>query len=198
MGSLPYPANALEPHIDEKTMQIHHGKHHAAYVTNLNAAVAKEPALAGKSLEEILRGIKEVPESVRVAVKNNGGGHHNHTLFWESLTKGGAAPEGAFLKAIDAELGGLEKLTAALKTAGMTVFGSGWSWLCLGADGKLIVEGLPNQDSPLMVGKTPLFGLDVWEHAYYLKYQNRRADYVDAALTLVDWRVVGRRYEAAV
>jgi superoxide dismutase, Fe-Mn family len=191
---LPYAANALEPHIDAQTMQIHHGRHHAAYVSNLNGAVAKAPALKGKSLEELLRNLDAVPADVRTVVRNNGGGHHNHTLFWESLSASGGTPSGELGKAIDAAFGNLDKLQQALSAAAMGVFGSGWAWLCLDAKGTLMVESTPNQDSPLMQGHTPVLGIDVWEHAYYLKYQNRRKEYVDAFMKIINWSAVADRY----
>jgi len=197
---LPYDSAALEPHIDAQTMQIHHGKHHQAYVTNLNAALDKHPELNGKSLDELLRGLASLPEDIRTAVRNNGGGHHNHSLFWTIMApagKGvGGEPSGALADAITTAFGGFTPFKEQLSTAGTTRFGSGWAWLAL-ASGKLEVFSTPNQDSPLMDGKVPVLGLDVWEHAYYLKYQNRRADYVAAWWNVVNWTEVARRYEAA-
>ena len=196
LPELPYAYDALEPHIDEQTMRIHHDKHHAAYVNNLNAALEGQAALQGKSIEDLLRGLDAVPEAIRTAVRNNGGGHWNHTLFWELMAPGGAkAPGGALAAAMDAELGGFEKFREAFAKAAATRFGSGWAWLVLDG-GKLAVLSTPNQDTPLMEGKHVLLGCDVWEHAYYLKYQNRRPDYVAAWWNVVNWTVVGRRYEA--
>ncbi len=196
LPELPYAYDALEPHIDEQTMRIHHDKHHAAYVNNLNAALEGQSALQGKSIEDLLRGLDAVPEAIRTAVRNPGGGHWNHTLFWELMAPGGAkAPGGALASAMDAELGGFEKFREAFAKAAATRFGSGWAWLVLDG-GKLAVMSTPNQDTPLMEGKHVLLGCDVWEHAYYLKYQNRRPDYVAAWWNVVNWTVVGRRYEA--
>ncbi|MCC6355673.1 MAG: superoxide dismutase [Verrucomicrobiae bacterium] len=197
LPALPYAEDALEPSIDAMTMGIHHGKHHAAYVSKLNDAIAQAPSLKGRSIEEILRNINDVPEAVRASVRNNGGGHANHTLFWTVLKKGGAQPAGSFAKAIDAAFGSLDALKKSLTDAGMTRFGSGWSWLCVGGDKKLGVESSPNQDSPLMEGRTPILGIDVWEHAYYLKYQNRRNEYLAAIFNVIDWEAVGKNYEKA-
>ncbi|BDI30281.1 superoxide dismutase [Mn] [Capsulimonas corticalis] len=192
---LPYAYDALEPHIDAKTMQIHHDKHHAAYVANLNKAVADHPDLASKSVEELLKDLSAVPESIRTAVRNNGGGHANHTMFWETLKVGGpAAPSGALGDAIKAKFGSYENFQAAFTKEALGVFGSGWAWLSNGPDG-LILEHLPNQDTPLSSGRTPLLGLDVWEHAYYLKYQNKRPDYVAAFYNIIDWSAVGARFD---
>jgi len=181
-------------------MQIHHGKHHQAYVSNLNAALDKHPALYEKRLEELLRGINSVPEDIRTAVRNNGGGHHNHSLFWTIMAPagkgGGGEPSGALADAIKQAFGGFAPFKEQLSTAGTTRFASGWAWLAV-ASGKLEVFSTANQDSPLMDGKTPLLGLDVWEHAYYLKYQNRRADYVAAWWNVVNWPEVAKRFEAA-
>ncbi|HSE27577.1 MAG TPA: superoxide dismutase [Gemmatimonadales bacterium] len=197
LPDLPYAYDALEPHIDEQTMRIHHDKHHAAYVNNLNAALEGQAALQGKPLDDLLRGLDAVPEAVRTAVRNNGGGHWNHALFWDLMAPGGSkAPEGALARAMDAELGGFEKFREAFAKAAAGRFGSGWAWLVLDG-GKLAVTSTPNQDTPLMEGKHALLGCDVWEHAYYLKYQNRRPDYVAAWWNVVNWTVVGRRYEAA-
>jgi Fe-Mn family superoxide dismutase len=195
---LPYDHAALEPHIDAQTMQIHHGRHHQAYVTNLNAALDKHPELYEKNLEELLRGINSVPEDIRTAVRNNGGGHHNHSLFWTIMAPagGGGEPSGALADAIKQAFGGVAPFKEQLSAAGTTRFGSGWAWLAL-ASGKLEVFSTANQDSPLMDGKIPVLGLDVWEHAYYLKYQNRRADYVAAWWNVVNWAEVAKRYEAA-
>ncbi|REK59520.1 MAG: superoxide dismutase [Thermobacillus sp.] len=196
---LPYPTNALEPHIDATTMEIHHGRHHNTYVTNLNAALESAPELQSKSVEELISNLNAVPESIRTAVRNNGGGHANHSLFWTILSpNGGGAPTGALAAAIDSELGGFEKFKEDFTKAATTRFGSGWAWLAVSPEGKLKVYSLPNQDSPLMEGDTPILGLDVWEHAYYLKYQNKRPDYIAAFWNIVNWDEVGKRYEAAV
>ncbi|HET9798182.1 MAG TPA: superoxide dismutase [Gemmatimonadaceae bacterium] len=194
---LPYPTNALEPHIDAQTMEIHHGKHHQAYVTNLNAALEKAPELANKSLDDLLRNLSSVPEAVRTAVRNNGGGHWNHSQFWRTMApNAGGKPSGKLAQAIDAAFGDFEKFKEAFNAAGGSRFGSGWVWL-LNEGGKLSVVSTPNQDNPLMDGKpAPILGNDVWEHAYYLKYQNRRPDYLKAWWNTVDWNEVGRRYEA--
>ena len=194
---LPYDYNALEPHIDEQTMRIHHDKHHAAYVNNLNAALDKHPQLANKSVDDLVKGINSVPEDIRTAVRNNGGGHINHTMFWEIMGPGkGGAPSGAIGDAIKSTFGDFEKFKAQLNDAGAKRFGSGWAWL-LDVGGKLVIESTANQDSPLMEGKKPILGIDVWEHAYYLKYQNRRPDYLAAWWDVVDWDAVGSRFEAA-
>ena len=196
---LPYAYEALAPHIDAETMRLHHDKHHAAYVAKLNDAVTAAPALAGKSVEELLRDLSRVPESVRTAVRNQGGGHANHSLFWTSMTPTPSGPpQGKLAGAIQAQFGSFDGLREQLARSAAGVFGSGWAWLTLDGGRKLLVESLPNQDSPISSGQTPLLGLDVWEHAYYLKYQNRRADYVQAFLNIVDWAAVGRRYEEAV
>jgi superoxide dismutase, Fe-Mn family len=190
---LPYAFDALEPHIDAKTMEIHHGKHHAAYVNNLNAALEKHPELQSKSAEELLRGINSVPDDIRTAVRNNGGGHVNHTMFWQIMTpNGGGAPTGAIGDAINSAFGGFDKFKEEFKKAAAGRFGSGWAWV-IASGGKLTIESTANQDSPLMEGKTPVFGLDVWEHAYYLKYQNRRPDYIDAWWNVVNWGEINKR-----
>lgn len=195
---LPYDFAALEPHISAKTMQIHHGKHHQAYVTNLNAALKDHPDHQGKPIEELIANLNALPESIRTAVRNNGGGHANHSLFWQIMKPGGGgAPAGALAQAITSELGGFDAFKEALSKAGATRFGSGWAWLILGKDGKLAVTSTANQDSPIMEGQTPLLGVDVWEHAYYLDYQNRRPDYLTAWWNTVNWEEVGRRYDAA-
>ncbi len=200
LPALPYDFGALEPHIDTQTMQIHHGKHHQTYVNNLNAALEKHPELFAQTLEQLLQDIDIVPDDIRTAVRNNGGGHHNHSLFWTLMAPpgkgGGGAPSGAIDEAIAKAFGGFPALKESLANAAATRFGSGWAWLVL-ARGKLEIISTPNQDSPLMDGKTPILGLDVWEHAYYLKYQNRRPDYVAAWWNVVNWREVGRRYETA-
>jgi Fe-Mn family superoxide dismutase len=190
---LPYAYNALEPHIDEMTMRIHHDKHHGAYVTNLNAAVEKQPDLQAKSPEDLLRGINSVPDAIRTAVRNNGGGHVNHTMFWEIMAPGsGAGAAGRLADAIKGTFGSLDAFKEQFAKAAMGRFGSGWAWL-VDISGKLAIESTANQDNPLMEGKWPIFGLDVWEHAYYLKYQNRRADYINAWWNVVNWEAVGKR-----
>ncbi len=196
LPDLPYAFDALEPHIDARTMEIHHGKHHAAYVANLNKALEGNDA-ADKPIEELLAGLGDLPESIRGAVRNNGGGHANHSLFWQSMASaGGGRPSGALADAINRDLGGFDEFQAAFSKAAVTRFGSGWAWLALD-DGELEVYSTPNQDSPLMEGKTPIVGLDVWEHAYYLNYQNRRPDYVAAWFNVVDWAAVARRFGGA-
>ncbi len=198
LPDLPYAYDALQDHIDARTMEIHHGKHHNAYVNNLNAALEGHDDLASKSIEDLLRGIESVPEGIRNAVRNNGGGHANHSLFWPCMSPtGGGAPAGKLAEAIERDLGGFQAFQEAFAKAAGTRFGSGWAWLCLN-DGKLEVSSTANQDSPLMEGRTPLLGLDVWEHAYYLNYQNRRPDYVKAWWNLVDWSVVADRFAAAL
>jgi superoxide dismutase, Fe-Mn family len=195
---LPYPSNALEPHIDQQTMEIHHGKHHQAYVTNLNNAI-KDTDLGNQSIEALVTKIDSVPEAIRTVVRNNGGGHANHSLFWTVMGPGkGGKPTGKLAAAIDSELSGFDAFKEALAKAAATRFGSGWAWLSLDKNKKLIVESTPNQDSPLMHGNTPLLGVDVWEHAYYLKYQNRRPDYVTAFFNVIDWDAVNKRYETAI
>jgi Fe-Mn family superoxide dismutase len=193
---LPYPTNALEPHIDAQTMEIHHGKHHNAYVTNLNAALEKAPELADKSLDDLLRNLNSVPEAVRTAVRNNGGGHWNHSQFWKTMgPNGGGGPTGKLADAINAAFGDFEKFKEAFNAAGAARFGSGWVWL-VNDGGKLAITSTPNQDNPLMDGKAPpILGNDVWEHAYYLKYQNRRPDYLKAWWNTVNWEEVGRRFK---
>ncbi|MBE1443964.1 superoxide dismutase [Paenibacillus sp. OAS669] len=196
---LPYANNALEPHIDETTMMIHHDRHHNTYVTNLNAALEGHADLQAKSLEDLIANLDSVPEAIRTAVRNNGGGHANHSLFWEIIgPNGGGAPTGKLADAINNELGGFDKFKEDFAKAATTRFGSGWAWLSVTPQGKLIVSSTPNQDSPIMEGNTPLLGLDVWEHAYYLKYQNKRPDYISAFWNVVNWAEVGKRYEAAV
>jgi len=197
---LPYDFAALEPHIDAKTMEIHHDKHHAAYVTNLNAALKDHPEFQGKPIEDLLAQINSIPaEAARTAVRNNGGGPANHSMFWKLLKPGGNAgePTGAIGQAITSELGGYAAFKEAFTKAATTRFGSGWAWLVVGKDGKLAVTSLPNQDNPCMEGQRPLLGLDVWEHAYYLKYQNRRPEYIGAFWNLINWDEVNRLYEAA-
>lgn len=198
LPALPYPANALEPHIDEQTMNIHHDRHHNTYVTNLNAALESAPDLQNKSVEELISNLDAVPESIRTAVRNNGGGHANHSLFWKVIGPGGGgAPTGAVAAAIDSDLGGFDKFKEDFTKAATTRFGSGWAWLVVGKDGKLAVTSTANQDNPLSEGLTPILGLDVWEHAYYLKYQNKRPDYIAAFWNVINWDEVNRRYEAA-
>lgn len=198
LPALPYAHNALEPHIDATTMEIHHGRHHNAYVTNLNAALESAPELQSKSIEDLISDLASVPEAIRTAVRNNGGGHANHSLFWETIApNAGGAPTGALAAAIDSELGGFDTFKADFAKAATTRFGSGWAFLAV-ANGKLKVYSLPNQDSPIMEGETPILGLDVWEHAYYLNYQNKRPDYIAAFWNVVNWDEVGKRYEAAV
>ena len=191
---LPYDYNALEPHIDEQTMRIHHDKHHAAYVNNLNAALEKHPELQSKSVEDLVKGINTVPEDIRTAVRNNGGGHINHTMFWEIMGPGkGGEPTGRVGDAIKSSFGDFEKFKTQMNDGGVKRFGSGWAWL-IDAGGKLAIESTANQDSPLMEGKKPLLGIDVWEHAYYLKYQNRRPDYLAAWWSVVNWDAVNKRF----
>ncbi len=201
LPELPYEFAALEPHIDAQTMQIHHGKHHQTYITNLNNALSKHPELFTKSLEELLREINSVPDDIRTTVRNNAGGHHNHSLFWTIMAPiskgGGGEPGGALAEAIRRTFGDFAKFKEQLSAAATSQFGSGWAWLSV-ANGKLEVAGRPNQDSPLMDRRIPILGLDVWEHAYYLKYQNRRPDYVAAWWNVVNWAEVGRRFEAAL
>lgn len=198
LPALPYAVDALEPHIDKMTMEIHHGKHHAAYVTNLNNAVAGTP-LETTSIEEICKNISKHPMPVR----NNGGGHYNHSLFWSIMSpNGGGLPKGALADAINAAFGTFEEFKTKFTQAGATRFGSGWAWLSVGADKKLVVSSTPNQDNPLMdvaeVKGTPILGMDVWEHAYYLKYQNRRPDYMGAFFNVINWDAVAERYAKAL
>ncbi|MCL4179323.1 MAG: superoxide dismutase [Verrucomicrobia bacterium] len=199
LAPLPYPLDALEPHIDAKTMEIHHGRHHAAYVNGLNQAVSQIPGLAQRSLEQLLSELNQVPDQVRTAVRNHGGGHHNHTLFWSMLSRnGGGKPKGELASALDTHFGSFDGFQDLLTKAALGRFGSGWAWLTLDRSRKLTVESTPNQDSPLSEGRTPLLGIDVWEHAYYLKYQNRRADYVTAFFKIVNWEFVQERYRTAL
>ena len=194
---LPYAYNALEPHIDEQTMRVHHDKHHAAYVNNLNAALENEPALQSLSIEQLLGDLSVVPEAKRTAVRNNGGGHCNHALFWELMSPGGAAaPQGALAAAIDSAFGGFDAFKEQFAKACVGRFGSGWGWLVRSADGKLAIESTSNQDTPIMDRKLAVLGCDVWEHAYYLKYQNRRPDYLAAWWNVVNWTVASTRFEA--
>ena len=194
---LPYPPDALEAAIDKMTMEIHHGKHHKAYVDNLNAALAGHAALEAKPIEQLLREINSVPEAIRQKVINNGGGHANHSMFWQIMGPGGGGePTGALAEAIKSTFTDFTTFKAKIKEAGLDRFGSGWSWLLV-SGGKLAIESTANQDNPLMQGKTPLLGVDVWEHAYYLRYQNRRADYLDAWWNVVNWKAVADRFAQA-
>jgi Fe-Mn family superoxide dismutase len=195
---LPYPADALEPHIDKTTMEIHHGKHHNAYVTNLNKALESAPNLASKTVEELLaNNCAIVPENIRTAVRNNGGGHVNHSMFWTIMApKGGGQPGGKLAEAINSAFGGLDQFKEKFNAAATTRFGSGWAWLVKDGSGKLDVISTANQDSPIMEGKFPVMGLDVWEHAYYLKYQNRRPDYIGAWWNVVNWPEIEKRLAA--
>jgi Fe-Mn family superoxide dismutase len=203
LPALGYAHDALEPHIDARTMEIHHGKHHAAYVANLNKALEGQDALAQKSITELLDDLSAVPDAIRGAVRNNGGGHFNHTLFWNVMKPGGAsAPSGDLAQAIDGALGSLDDMKAKFAAAGATRFGSGWAWLCVKSDGALVVCSTPNQDSPIMTGTAecpgkPILGCDVWEHAYYLNYQNRRPDYIKAFWNVVNWDVVAENFSRA-
>lgn len=196
---LPYAYDALEPHIDALTMEIHHGKHHQTYVNNLNAALEGAGIATDEPVDALVARIDQLPEAIRGAVRNNGGGHANHSLFWAVMSpRGGGEPDGALARAIDAELGGQAAFRDAFTKAALTRFGSGWAWLSVTPDGKLAVESSANQESPLMQGNTPILGLDVWEHAYYLKYQNRRPEYIGAFYNVIDWSEVARRYAVAV
>jgi Fe-Mn family superoxide dismutase len=195
---LPYPNNALEPHIDAQTMEIHHDKHHQAYVTNLNKALEGQSDLANKPIEELIRDLSAVPEGIRTAVRNNGGGHANHSFFWQIMgPNGGGEPSGRLAADIKSTFGSFDALKEKIAAAGVGRFGSGWAWLIRNKQGQLEIMSTPNQDSPLMDGNTPVLGVDVWEHAYYLKYQNRRPDYLKAWWNTVNWAEVSRRYETA-
>lgn len=196
LPKLAYAYNALEPHIDAATMEIHHSKHHQAYVTNLNAALEQAPEFFEKTIEEIVANLEKLPEGIRMAVRNNGGGHANHAFFWTSLSANGGELHGELKDAIVATFGSVEAFKEAFETAAKTRFGSGWAWLVV-SNGQLEVVSTPNQDTPLMEGKTPILGLDVWEHAYYLNYQNRRPDYVSAYWNIVDWAKANERFMAA-
>lgn len=196
LPNLPYAHDALEPHIDARTMEIHHGKHHQAYINKVNTAIESSD-LEGKSIEDLVADLDAIPEDIRGAVRNNGGGHANHSLFWTIMgPAAGGAPQGDLAAAIDAACGSFEAFQEAFAAAAATRFGSGWAWLSVDGD-QLVVESTPNQDSPLMEGRTPILGLDVWEHAYYLNYQNRRPDYVSAFWNVVNWDEVAKRYAAA-
>lgn len=198
LPKLPYALDALEPHIDAQTMGIHHGKHHQAYVTNLNAALKDCEPCQKKSIEELVAGLDKVPEKTRNAVRNNGGGHLNHSWFWQMMSaKGGGEPKGALGKAIDESFGGFDKFQTAFTAAAMTRFGSGWAWLIVGKDKPLAVMSTANQDNPITAGQHPILGLDVWEHAYYLKYQNKRADYVKAWWNVVNWEMAAHLFDHA-
>jgi len=194
LPKLPYAVDALEPHIDARTMEIHHTKHHQAYVDNLNKALATQPTLADKPLDQLLKNLSSVPDPIRTAVRNNGGGHWNHSLFWQTLSPKPSKPKGKLEAAIRAGFGSQSALEDRFRATGLTVFGSGWIWLTA-RDGRLTLETSPNQDSPLMTGGSPILGIDVWEHAYYLKYQNRRADYLAAILNVIHWDFVSQRFE---
>jgi Fe-Mn family superoxide dismutase len=197
LPALPYAHDALEPHIDKQTMEIHHGRHHATYVNNLNAALEAHPDLQNKSVEELISNLDALPESIRTAVRNNGGGHANHSLFWEILSpNGGGQPTGELADAINAAFGSFDNFKAEFAKAATGRFGSGWAWL-VADGGKVSITSTPNQDSPIMEGKTPILGLDVWEHAYYLKYQNKRPDYIAAFWNVVNWDEVSKRFAAA-
>ena len=196
--TLPYAYDALEPHIDKETMTLHHDKHHQAYVTNLNAAIEKHPELGSKSPEELIKNLDAIPEDIRPAVRNNGGGHVNHSMFWEIMKPGGGGtPAGPLAEAINTTFGSLDALKTAFNDAGVKRFGSGWTWLVKTADGKLAVVSTANQDNPMSEGHTPIMGNDVWEHAYYLKYNNRRPEYLAAWWNTVNWEVITKRFEAA-
>ena len=194
---LPYANNALEPHIDARTMEIHHGRHHAAYVNNLNNFAKDNPQIAQRPIEEVLAKLSELPVPVQTGVRNNLGGHANHTMFWQIMGPGGGKPEGEVAAAIGSDLGGVDKMQADFNAAGGRVFGSGWVFVTVTREGKLAIETRPNQDTPLMDGKRVLLGNDVWEHAYYLNYQNRRPDYLKAWWSVVNWKKIGERYAAA-
>lgn len=198
LPSLPYAFDALEPHIDAKTMEIHHGKHHQAYINKANAALEGHPELASKSVEELLRGLSNLPDSIRGAINNHGGGHANHSIFWSIMKPGGGGqPSGELGDAINSTFGGFDAFKEKFSAAATGQFGSGWAWLSLDSSGKLHVSGWANQDSPYTKNHEPLLGIDVWEHAYYLNYQNRRPDYVAAWWNVVDWAAVSKRYAAA-
>jgi len=195
---LPYALDALEPHIDAKTMEIHHGKHHATYVAKLNEAIGKHPELASKTVEELQTGINSIPDDIRGAVRNHGGGHLNHSIFWKNIGPlGGGQPSGPVADAIKAAFGGFDGFKEKFSAAAANRFGSGWAWLCLDKGGKLLIKDFPNQDNPLTEGLKPILGLDVWEHAYYLKYQNKRPDYIAAFWNVINWTDVAERFAKA-
>jgi Fe-Mn family superoxide dismutase len=197
LPKLPYAYDALEPYIDAQTMTIHHDKHHQAYIDNLNKAVATDPAANKMSVEELLQKLDTLPAAIKTAVKNNGGGHANHSLFWQTLAPAAQSgkPSGKLAAAIDASFGGQAKLEDMFRAAGLGQFGSGWAWLSIDSMGKLVLDNAPNQDSPLLTNRKPILGIDVWEHAYYLKYQNRRADYLGAIVKVINWDFVSERYK---
>jgi len=198
LAALPYAFNALEPHIDARTMEIHHGKHHAAYVSKLNAALAGHPDLQSKSIEDLIRDLGSLPDGIRTAVRNNGGGHLNHSIFWNNMSpNGGGAPDGDLAAAIGSAFGSVGDFQTKFAAAGAGRFGSGWVWLCVDGAGKLLIADYPNQDNPITDGITPILGLDVWEHAYYLNYQNRRPDYITAWWNVVNWADVADRFAKA-
>jgi Fe-Mn family superoxide dismutase len=198
LPALPYAFDALEPHIDKLTMEIHHDRHHAAYVTNVNKALEEHADLAALPVEKLIADLEKVPEAILTVGRNNGGGHANHSLFWETLGKGkGGEPSGHLAEAVRSVFGGFDTFKEQFTKAAMGRFGSGWAWLSLDPKGKLLIESTANQDSPIMHGNVPLLGVDVWEHAYYLKYQNKRADYVGAFYNVIDWDAVGKRFAAA-
>ncbi|MCR6096736.1 superoxide dismutase [Salipaludibacillus agaradhaerens] len=197
LPELPYAHDALQPHIDQETMEIHHGKHHNTYVTKLNGALEGHSNLASKSLEDLLANIETLPESIRGAVRNNGGGHYNHTFFWKIMSPdGGGTPTGELAEAITSTFGSFEAFKEEFKNAALNRFGSGWAWLVVN-NGKLEITSTPNQDNPIMEGKTAILGVDVWEHAYYLKYQNKRPDYVEAFFNVINWDEVAKHYSEA-
>jgi Fe-Mn family superoxide dismutase len=197
LPSLPYAYDALEPHVDKMTMEIHHTKHHQAYINNVNKALEGHPDLANKPIDDLMRGLSSVPEAIRTAVRNNGGGHSNHTMFWTIMgPNAGGAPGGELAAAINGTFGSFDNFKTQFANAGATRFGSGWAWLCHDK-GKLVLESTANQDTPLSEGRTPILGLDVWEHAYYLKYQNRRPDYIAAWWNVVNWNEVAKRFAAS-
>jgi Fe-Mn family superoxide dismutase len=196
---LPYDFDALEPHIDARTMEIHHDKHHGGYVNKLNAALEKAPRLQGKSIEDIMRSLEDVPEAVKTAVRNNGGGHFNHSLFWNVMSpNGGGQPSGDLLSRIEKSFASFDAFRKQFSNSALTRFGSGWAWLSVGDAKNLTVSSTPNQDNPLMSGSIPILGIDVWEHAYYLKYQNRRADYITALWNVINWAKVEENLEKAL
>ncbi|MEQ4619122.1 MAG: superoxide dismutase [Corticimicrobacter sp.] len=198
LPALPYAYDALDPHVDAQTMEIHHTKHHQTYINNLNAALEGAGVSADQPVDQLIAHLDKLPEGIRTAVRNNGGGHANHTLFWTVMgPNGGGQPTAELARAVDADLGGFDAFKDAFTKAALTRFGSGWAWLSVNAQGKLVVESTANQDSPLQGGNTPVLGLDVWEHAYYLKYQNRRPDYIAAFYSVINWDEVTRRFLAA-
>ncbi len=198
LPDLPYDFNALEPHIDARTMEIHHDKHHGGYVNKLNAALEKAPALQGKTIEEIMVSLEKAPEEVRTAIRNNGGGHYNHTLFWKIMSpRGGGKPAGTLLSMLEKSFGSFDAFKDRFSEAAANIFGSGWAWLSVDSSKRLVISATPNQDNPAMQGLVPIFGLDVWEHAYYLKYQNRRPEYIAAFWNVVNWEQVAMHLEGA-